>query len=111
MVDVYIDSSGIGRQTLLWNDLAKIRIEKVVGVELFGTVMGLPFPARILEVSDEFFLLRVDGDDEVAPGNGIRRSWLQCSRPRVPGFELPLPPRDGVGSRSTLRKGSDICRR
>ena len=96
VVDADIDPSGIGRQVVdpVGGDLSQIRIDEVVDADLFGASFRLPFPARILEVSDEFLLFRVDGDDGIAgplvvhdrPGDVLELSVPAGMRASFPGL-------------------------
>ena len=47
--------------------LAQLRVEEVVDADLLGVALGLPLPAAVLEVADQFLLLGVHRDDRLAP--------------------------------------------
>jgi hypothetical protein len=56
-------------------------VRKVLGPHLLGTACGLPLPAGVLEIPDQFPLLRVHRHDRLAPA-------LEGAQPGVDVFEL-----------------------
>jgi len=64
VVDAHADPCGVRREVVdpVGNRLAEIFVDEVVHADRDGLSGRLPFSASVLEIADEFLLLRVDGD-------------------------------------------------
>src|SRR5271166_304417 len=56
--------------------LAEFRIDEIMDANLLGISLGLPFPAAVLEVPDQFLLLGVDRNHRIA-GRLVLRGGAQ----------------------------------
>src|SRR5512143_1806503 len=89
MIDADVDPAHIPPEVVgaLGDRLADAGIREVVDLHLLGVPRGLPLPPAVLEVADQFLLLRVHGDDRPPGGEvaaaGLRRGDI--GSPRVSG--------------------------
>ena len=69
MVDAHADPCGVRREIVdaVGNRLAELLVDEVVHADGNGLTGRLPLAPGVLEIADEFLLLRIDGDDGSAP--------------------------------------------
>src|SRR5512132_3198851 len=69
MVHADTDPADVGVQVVdaIGDGLAQLRVNEVVDADLWRLALGVPLAPGVLEVAHQFFLLRVDRDDWLAP--------------------------------------------
>ena len=65
MVNAHADPAGVAGEIVdpVGNGLAALRNQEVMDPDRRGLAVRPPLAARVLEVADQFLLLRIDGDD------------------------------------------------
>ena len=69
MINPYTHPSVVGRDVVhtIGNALAEVLVDKILAADLHRLSLGMPFPPRILEISDQFLFLRVDRYHRLPP--------------------------------------------
>jgi hypothetical protein len=67
VIDPHADPTFVGRLVVdpIRGDLAQLFVLEVLTSDLFRRPLGLPFSPGVLEIPDQFLLLRVDRDDRL----------------------------------------------
>ncbi len=68
VIDADVHPASIGGQVInvVGGDLAQLRIDEVMNPDFFRHPLGLPLLAGVLEVTDQFLLLGIDGNYRIA---------------------------------------------
>jgi hypothetical protein len=95
MIDPHADPTLVGRLVIhaIGGDLAQFLILEVLAADLFRRALGLPFPPGVLEIPDQFLLLRVHGHDRLSPPlerTDLLGDVLELSIPVGVGVAFPV---------------------
>src|SRR5690606_12236879 len=69
VVDTHTHETVVGAEVVdaIWNRLTNRSTRKIMNIDQFWFTLRLPLTAAILEVANQLFLLRIDGDHRNAP--------------------------------------------
>ena len=83
VINADIHPARIGRQIInaVGRNLAQFRIDEIMNPHFLRCSLGLPFAPSVLEVTDQFFLLGIDGYHRIACR--LEFSDLPCNKAKL----------------------------